>query len=158
MISAKQAKTYLDNLGYSITIGEVNNILANINQEEIRNHQADRVTWAIWDKTSAINGVSPEGILSRPDYLEGGEIYLIYIDGVLTYLQPHHPQQAGLIQMTQDNVQTLAATHVSEIVDELTNSYIFNGVLEQVKISYVPMSDRIADLEMAMAAVLGGAV
>ncbi|WP_337102314.1 hypothetical protein [Paenibacillus sp. YIM B09110] len=51
----------------------------------------------LYDKVSAINGISPELILA--DAPVGGEVILVYIGGKLTIIQKHDPSQSGFVAM-----------------------------------------------------------
>lgn len=73
----------------------------------------ERVRSEIWDQKTPINGVSPELILARPDYA-GGEIYLVYVDDHLTYLQPHKPGP-GFERIDKAEAKALADDHAAEI-------------------------------------------
>lgn len=78
-----------------------------------------RVRYEVWDQKMPINGVDPGTIKTRSDY-QGGEIYLVYIDNALAYLQPHDPFVDGYVPMSKENVDQRAQEHVDRIVETLT--------------------------------------
>jgi hypothetical protein len=87
----------------------------------------------IWDKKSPINGVPAERVLaSRTDVPETGEVYLIYIDGKLTYFQPHPPGDAGLRAMTRDEVLQIGDQHITELATAEAEAEIVEEVLAKL--------------------------
>jgi len=87
----------------------------------------------IWNKRSPINGVPAEKILaSRTDIPENGEVYLIYIDGNLTYFQPHPPGEGGLRPMTRKEALQIASAHVDKMAEAEAEAEIINEVLEEL--------------------------
>ena len=71
-------------LGSTKTLADVSAALAKRDINAYKEKHKQRYRIEIWDKKSPINGVPAEKIFaSRADIPEGGEVYLIYIDGQL---------------------------------------------------------------------------
>lgn len=108
-------------------------------------HQ-DRVQWAVWDKETPINDVPAAKVLARADY-NGGEIYLIWIDSHLTYLQPHSPQADAPLGA---EVEDVAALHASDVAWEC----LLNELVEAVVAASTPPESSaamISDLQALFA-------
>jgi hypothetical protein len=139
MISTTQAHQYLHKNGVQKTPEEVKVLLDRIDQAATLDQQKTRITYEIWDKVSDINGVPAETILARDDFPQGGEAYLLYLDGVLRYLQPHDPTQSGYVAMDLTLANTRAAEHKDNLAVEITDSIVLNEVMEQ-SIEYTPQT------------------
>lgn len=87
---------------------------------------AARIEWAIWDKETPINSVPAETILARGDYA-GGEIYLIWIDGQLSVLQPHHPDVNAPVEA--DEAHEVAALHAAAIATDFAVGELIEGLV-----------------------------
>jgi len=122
----------LNDMGVSKTLTEVETALSEVDTEAIFNAEKAKYRIEVWDKVSPINGVSASKILERTDIPEGGEVYLIYVNGQLVYLQPHDPFQAGLVALTSENVLDIANQHVDELAWQAANEKIFEAVLEKL--------------------------
>jgi hypothetical protein len=105
-----------------------------IDQPGMQEEQRSRITWKRWEGES-IGGARPIDIRSRNDY-QGGEIYLIYIDGELVYLQPHDPESFEPIR--EDELEDVVERHIGTIVDDL----VFRAVVAQVVASPSPSPVR----------------
>lgn len=133
MLTKIQIWQRLNDMGVSKSLSEIETVLNTIDQQAILDNIVQtRFRVEVWDKQSPINGVPAEKILSRGDIPEGGEVYLIYIDNKLQYLQPHDPFQAGLVPMTSENVMNIAQQHVGQISTPLADEQVFEMVLEQL--------------------------
>lgn len=115
MLTKVDAWLRLNAIGLVRPIGEVENALLNIDQRKMFEEERARYRMEIWDKVSAINNISAERLKSREDYLSDGEVYLIYIDDCLTYLQMHDPRQAGFAAMSKDSALTIANKQADEL-------------------------------------------
>lgn len=123
------------NLGANVTFADVETALAQYNYEELRAQERTRYRVELWDKQTSINGVAPEQILERvPKHPDGsyGEVYLIYIDGNLVYLQPHDPEQAGFVPMTPEMALAKANKIVDALVEQAVDAYVRREVLRQL--------------------------
>ncbi len=116
MISLEQLQAGLSiSLGEEIALNDTALVYIQIDQPAIESMAQGRIRWEEWDKKSSINGVAAQQILTRPDY-SGGGIYLIFVDEVLTFLQPHMPGEEGTAPIPQDQLAEVAELHVAEIV------------------------------------------
>ena len=122
----------LNDMGVSKTLTEVETALSEVDTESIFNTERAKYKIEVWDKVSPINGISASKILERTDIPEGGEIYLIYINNQLVYLQPHDPFQAGLVPLTSENVLNIANRHIDQLAWQAANEKIFETVLEKL--------------------------
>lgn len=114
-------------LGSTKTLADVNAILATYDYPTLR--QAERANFRIelWDKVTPINGVAPEVILQ--DVPEGGEVYLIYINDNLVYLQKHDPEQIGFIPMNATRATEVANKIVDDLVEQAIDAKVHDEVL-----------------------------
>jgi len=129
MLTAIQIWQRLNGMGVQKTLPEIQNALAQVDQQAIFNEERARYRVEKWDKKTPINGIEPEKILSRQDY-PGGEIYLIYVDGRLQILQPHHPEEAGFVPLTEENVLEVGNAHADRLAWMSADAKIFERVLE----------------------------
>ena len=122
----------LNDMGISKTLREVETALSEVDTESIFNTERAKYKIEVWDKVSPINGISASKVLERADISEGNEIYLIYINNQLVYLQPHDPFQAGLVPLTSENVLDIANRHIDQLAWQAANEKIFETVLEKL--------------------------
>lgn len=132
MLTKLQVWQRLNQMGVSKTLAEIDTVLSSIDQQAVFNEQKARFRIEVWDKVSPINGIPAEKILAREDVPPGGEIYLVYQDGKLQWLQPHDPFQAGLVPLAKDNVMAVADQHVSQIATQRADEKVFELVLEKL--------------------------
>lgn len=117
--------------GYDISPQDAALLLVRSDMNAIYQAAGERVEWGVWDKKDPINGVAAEVIMSRPDY-NGGEVYLIWIDGDLSILQPHTPEADAPIWA--DEVEEVAALHAAQIV----NGFVYLELLDRLVAESVP--------------------
>ncbi|OUM85681.1 MAG: hypothetical protein BAA01_09440 [Bacillus thermozeamaize] len=117
-------------LGSTKTLADVEAILSTYDYPALREQERTRFRVELWDKVTPINGVSPEYILK--DAPEDGEIYLVYVDGNLVYLQKHDPDQIGFVPMTPEVALAKANALVDRLVEEAIDARVKNEVLRQL--------------------------
>ncbi|MGQ9697177.1 MAG: hypothetical protein ACUVRO_04200 [Armatimonadota bacterium] len=132
MFNKLQVWRRLKETGVDKPLAEIEAALSQVDQQAIFNQERSRYRVEIWDKVTPINGVAPEKILAREDIPGDGEIYLVYVDGHLCFLQPHDPFQAGFVAMTEDNVLQIANRHVDQLAWQAAGEKIFEAVLEKL--------------------------
>jgi len=132
MLTKLQVWKRLNEMGVNKTLAEIDAALAQVDQQAIFNQERSRFRVEVWDKVTPINGIPAEKILAREDVPDDGEIYLLYVDGVLRFLQPHHPFQAGIVPMTAENVMQVANQHVDQLAWQAADEKIFEMVLEKL--------------------------
>ncbi|EID42845.1 hypothetical protein [Parageobacillus thermoglucosidasius] len=133
MLTKIQVWKKLNEMGVNKSLAEIDAVLSQIDQQAILNEIIqNRFRIEVWDKQSPINGVPAEKIIARDDVLDDGEVYLVYVDGNLIYLQPHDPFQAGIVAMTSENVMEIAQRHVEQIATQYADEQVFEMVLEQL--------------------------
>ena len=97
-----------------------------IDQEELKTELRTHFRGAIYNKTKPINGIDPETILEGLS--ENAQVYLIYIDDSLVYLQTHDPFQVGNVEMTTDTIDKIMNKHI----DSLAGNRLMNKVTEKI--------------------------
>lgn len=97
-----------------------------VNQEELKTELKTYFREAIYDKKMHINGIQSKVILEGLSDRE--EVYLIYIDDSLVYLQQHDPFQIGNVEMTKDTIQSVIDKHL----DSLVNDRLMGKLIEKV--------------------------
>jgi len=132
MLTKFQVWKRLNEMGVNKTLTEIDAALAQIDQQAIFEQERTRFKVEVWDKVTPINGVPAEKIIAREDVPDDGEIYLLYVDGQLRYLQPHNPFQAGIVPVTKDNVLQIANQHVDQLAWQAVDEKIFEMVLEKL--------------------------
>jgi len=132
MLTKLQVWKRLNEMGVNKTLAEIDAALAQVDQQAIFNQERSRFRVEVWDKVTPINGMPAEKILAREDVPDDGEIYLLYVDGVLRFLQPHNPFQAGIVPMTAENVMQVANQHVDQLAWQAADEKIFELVLEKL--------------------------
>lgn len=121
-------------LGANKTLADVNEAIA---KRDINTRIAERITQKyrveLWDKVSPINGVPAERVLaSYKDIRPDGEVYLIYVNGRLTYFQPHPPGEAGMRPMSRDEALSIADEHITLLATEEVEEEITRDVIEEL--------------------------
>lgn len=104
-------------------------IFSLVDEQALRDAARERVTWNQWDKESPINGVPAEVVKEQPDYA-GGEAYFVYVDGQLTYFQPHRLGE-GLEPITPEELPSMAQDHADEIIESLVQQQAVEFVRQQ---------------------------
>lgn len=130
MLTKLQVWKRLNEMGVNKTLAEIDAALAQVDQQAIFNQERSRFRVEVWDKVTPINGMPAEKILAREDVPDDGEIYLLYVDGVLRFLQPHNPFEAGIVPMTAENVMQVANQHVDQLAWQAADEKIFDRLLE----------------------------
>jgi hypothetical protein len=123
------------NLGANKTLADVEAALAQYDYETLRAQERTRYRVELWDKQTPINNVPPEVILQDvPKHPDGSysEVYLIYIDGNLVYLQKHDPEQVGFVPMDADTALAKANKIVDELVEQAVDARVRQEVLRQL--------------------------
>ncbi len=132
MLTRIQVWQRLNSMGVNKSLTEIDSALSQVDQQAIFEEQRARFRIEVWDRFSPINGVPAEKIIARDDVPDDGEVYLIYIDGQLRYLQPHDPFQAGIVAMNKDNVHQIASQHIDQLAWQEADQKIFEMVIEKL--------------------------
>ncbi len=130
MLDSIQLLSEARNLGSTKTLADVDALLATYDYPTLREQEKTRFRVEIWDKKTPINGVAPEQILT--DTPAGGEVYLIYIDGNLVYLQKHDPDQIGFVAMDANTALAKANAFVDRLVEDAIDARVRNEVLRKL--------------------------
>lgn len=118
------------NLGSTANLATVEAEIAKHDYTTLKATEGLNYTVALWDKVSPINGVSAEQISS--DVPVDGEVYLIYINGNLVYLQKHDPNQVGFVSMDSVSAIAKANEQVDRIVESKVDSAVMDLVLREL--------------------------
>jgi len=125
-------------LGSNKTLADVEAALAQYDYTALREQERARYRVELWDKQSSINNVPPEVILQDvPKHPDGsyGEVYLIYIDGNLVYLQKHDPEQVGFVPMDANTALEKANKIVDQLVEQAVDARVRQEVLRLLLIT-----------------------
>lgn len=121
------------NLGSTATLADVNQVLAQIDRPSLEAQERARYKIEIWDEVSPLGGQPAEfwhrHLKERGDWPEGGKVYCIYIDSRLTYVQPHDPEQAGLVPMSEELARQRAEAHVNRLVEAAVDEQVMREAL-----------------------------
>lgn len=115
------------NLGSTANLATVETEIANHDYTSLKATEKLNYTVAIWDKVSPINGVPAETIAS--DIVDNGEVYLIYVNGNLVYLQKHDPDCVGFVAMDSVSAINKANEQVDKIVESKVDEKVKDLVL-----------------------------
>lgn len=120
-------------LGANVTLAQVEAALAAKDVASRAAAKAARYRVEVWDKQSPINGMPADQVLAaRTDIPQGGEVYLIYIDGQLTYFQPHPPDEAGARAMMRDEALQIGRAHMQRMAEGEAEAEIIREVVEEL--------------------------
>jgi len=97
-----------------------------VNQEEVKTELKTYFRGEIYNKSSTINGIGSQTILEGLS--ENAQVYLIYIDNSVVYLQKHNPFEIGNVEMTNETVQSIIDNHINSLV----NDRLMNKIIEKV--------------------------
>ncbi|TCP59352.1 hypothetical protein EV586_101568 [Tumebacillus sp. BK434] len=120
----KEAK---NDFGSTATFAQVETEIAKHDYQALCNAERGRYRVELYDKVTQINGVAPEVIMS--DVPADGEVYLIYVDGNLTFLQKHDPNQAGFAPMDAAKATEIANNAVDSMVEQAVDAAVKPQVL-----------------------------
>lgn len=130
MLTALQVYKTARDYGSAATLAQATAALNSVDRKPYELEQQARYRVEVWDKQSLINGVSPEVIMERVP--AGGEVYMIYIDGNLTFLQPHDPDQAGFAAMDTAVATAKAQAQVDRMVEVEVDRIVSDECLMQL--------------------------
>jgi hypothetical protein len=104
----------------------------------LRKHRA-RYTSKVWDEKTPINGVPPEKILARHDIPTdpNRKILLVYVDGKLSRIQPHDPDESGFVALTEadcdeSNPESKVSKHLTDLAGRDADQEIVDTVTAQI--------------------------
>ncbi len=117
-------------LGSTKTLADVDVLLAGYDYPVLREAEWANYRIELYDKQSPINGVSAEQVLR--DMPVGGEVYLIYINDRLVYLQTHDPEEIGFVAMTADRALEAANAIVDSLVEQVVDARVREEVLRML--------------------------
>lgn len=117
-------------LGSTKTLADIQTLVATYNYDTLVQQEKARYRAELWDKISPINGISPEKILE--DAPTNGEIYLIYVDDRLIFLQKHDPEQIGFAAMSSERALEVANKTINRMVEEKVDEIAKKDILLQL--------------------------
>jgi len=118
-------------LGSKKTLHDLEEILTQINVDNLIEIKKKDFKLVIWDKKSSINNIDAETILDSREY-EIDQVYLIYINNKLVYLQDHNPNESGFIKMTNENIKEIGNNFITEKSSQLVLDEIYNIVIKKM--------------------------
>lgn len=135
MVDAIAVLKEVRELGSHRGLSDVEMVLSQFDYEAIRQQERARYRYEIWDKQSEINGIKPDVILERvarfPDGTPG-EVYLVYVDDRLVYLQTHDPDQSGFVPMTREAAIEKAEKTIDELVEQAVDAKVRTEAVRRV--------------------------
>ena len=121
----------LSNMHYETTIEEIKSFVDTLKIDDIREAHNKRYRYEIWDKKTDINGVSAKEIIKSKTY-DIGQVYLIYIDENLVYMQDHNPDKEGYEKMTKTEAKKIAESFIKTEIEKQARYTIINLFIEKV--------------------------
>lgn len=121
----------LVNSGVNISLEELNEIISKIDIESIKEDLSKSYRLEIWDKKSPINGIKAETVLKSKSYTIGN-VYLIYINDKLVYLQDHNPNESGYVKMTKAQAETLGKQFIEKKIEDELNIILYDKILNEI--------------------------
>jgi hypothetical protein len=103
---------------------QIDNALAQYDVTAMTQTWRNKLTVQIWDGVSNVNAATPEYIKESNPWAD--KVYLILIDGKITFMQTHEPFVNGYVPLTTETVEVIANAHADKIAsnsayDEITN-------------------------------------
>lgn len=130
-------------LGANRTLADVEAVLAQIDIEGLQAQERARYRVDVWDKQSPLNGIAPDRILERiPPECRHGAVYLIYVDGNLTLIQPHDPDQAGFVPMDEATALAKANAVVDRLVEQAVDEKVRREAVRRILALLTVTSDK----------------
>jgi hypothetical protein len=119
-------------LGSNATLARVQQVLASIDRTALEQAERARYRVEIWDEVSPLAGQPPEYWRNRGDWPAGGKVFLVYVDDRLVLVQPHDPEQAGLIPMDLPTAQARANALIARWVEQAVDAEVRRRALMQL--------------------------
>ncbi|HEY3363967.1 MAG TPA: hypothetical protein VGK74_02790 [Symbiobacteriaceae bacterium] len=119
-------------LGSVATLAQVQTVLSGIDRAAKEATELGRYQAEIWDQVSPLAGQPPEYWLQRGDLPAGGEVFCIRVDGMLQIVQPHDPNQSGLMAMDTATAQQRAEEHIAQMIAAVVDQEVLNAALLQL--------------------------
>jgi hypothetical protein len=109
---------------------EIDAALSTFNELEITNSHRGRLEVRVWDGISNVNNATPEYIRETNPWAD--KIYLILVDGRITYMQSHEPFVDGYVPMTLENCENIGNNHADSLAEDMAKNEIIQGVLSEL--------------------------
>lgn len=132
-MTIERLKSALKNLNISFTEERLQEFAQLYDYEEIKNVELSKLSYEIWDKQSPINNVPASYFLSRPDFANAKNVYLIKYEDNVLYVQPHHPKLQGFVPIEDDEVEEIATQHINEIAERLAFEKYLDLAIQYLK-------------------------
>ncbi len=123
----------------NITMTQTQQILNKIDHAAIFKKHRARYRSQVWDEKSSINGIEPEQILARHDIPKNPsrKILLIYVDGRLSRIQPHDPDESGFVPLTaadceESNPNSKVSRHLDELAQREADVELMETAISQI--------------------------
>lgn len=117
-------------LGSGATLAEADALLAGYDYPALREAERTNYRIELYDKVSPINGVPTETVLR--DTPDGGEVYLIYINDRLVYLQTHDPEEIGFVAMSEARALEAANAVVDDLIERAIDARVREEALRML--------------------------
>lgn len=131
MIDINSILQYITDQGGVSSTLEIENLISQIDREPIREIQARRFRYEVWDKKKYINGVSPKEIIKNRTY-KIDKAFLIYIDNSLVYFQDHKPGKKGYEKINKKEASEIAEDFMNKRIEENVDNIIVEKVINKI--------------------------
>lgn len=138
-MNTTQLKVALRGSNPNFKSADIDAALAKVDQPSVFAKHRARYISKVWDERSPINGVPAEQVLARQDIPKdpNRKILLIYVDGRLARIQPHHPDEAGFVAMTESdlddaNPNSVVHRHLDDLAQREADVEILDTVTAEL--------------------------
>lgn len=111
---------------------EIDNALAQYNEVAMTQAWRNRIVVQVWDGVSNINAATPEYILENSPWAD--KVYMLLVDGKVTYLQTHEPYVQGYVPITAETVNSISDNHTNQIASQSAQFDIIQAVLADLNL------------------------
>lgn len=131
MIDINSILQYITDQGGVSSTLEIENLISQIDRAPIREIQARRFRYEVWDKKKYINGISPKEIIKNRTY-KIDKAFLIYIDNSLVYFQDHKPGKKGYEKINKKEASEIAEDFMNKRIEENVDNIIVEKVINKI--------------------------
>jgi hypothetical protein len=113
-----------------VTVAQVDEAITTLDVEQVYTDEDAAWTVEVWDRTSTVNGVPAEDVLShRDDIPKTGDVVLIRdSNGNVVQFQPHEPAQEGFAAIPKGKGKVRGG----EMAEDIVTSRVAEQVLDHV--------------------------
>lgn len=109
---------------------QIDNALAQYDVAVMTQAWRDKFTVQIWDGVSNVNAATPEYIKESNPWAD--KVYLLLVDGKITYMQTHEPYVDGYVPLTAETVESVANAHADKLASDAAHNEIIDLVMSDL--------------------------